>query len=1080
MTAPELFDDDVLDDGLLGLVVGGALALARHHFPQEDGTSRPTVAVADAHFLLSGQMEAWQAWPHLPERERLQIARLLRDRPVQLANRHAFATAVQQLLAVGGLPGFRPADDDDQVLTELGVAAQAYADENLAALEARRRRLGGERPVRYAKSGEYVTELRAAPGGAPWAHEVAARYRLNLAIEPQPADPPDIGTAAEGDMVELTQDELRTTAAELDATKDCRHYGQSVNALLDRLRSDTDGPLGQVLRIDPGLLRLIVAPTGLGKSVLVEVMACCLARRGLVLTVLVPTNAMAVALARTLEADFAALAIPREVTPLVSPDAMQHLAETTAGRAPAGDQHAAWVYERLAYGCALPAAASTEEQVDTWQPGTEPCVDLRPASTEGRPGPRHVCPWRDGCGKFRLVRAACRASVIVTTHGNFLAGRLRIPVRADGIIDHAMPVEELLVRRSHLVIIDEVDAFQAHAISRSARGLLLDHRSKPDTPLKRLDAEFSNASSRLDQQVEANVRAALLHTRYLAEAYNSNLARGRFVPLTRGRSRRNLRLDRWLVPRRWDAALAARLCGLDEGTLVTDEHMAVLQSLFPDGNATRTPSWLEPARAALFAVASNTGDDTFVDCRRLLVETLEERVEDEETRIWMVDRLLRRAYLERIRSLLFRFVYNAAQLQASGVTAAREVAEAMAPHATWRAAPFGPLGRLLFAFTEHYDDTRPHDTRLRVSGFGGDPHLFTTTIGELTALARIGRRRAVLGLSATAFLPGAPHHHVHTRPTWYVSDDQGSGIRVEASPVSDDERQQIRISGTYGPRRREALLKLGILLWKKRLEPALRDLAAAPGTAHRSRVLVATTSYQGTRDLIEGIARAQVPAGDLCLAVRPDDRALGPRSTGQWTELPADRLEEFGTTVDARVLVAPLARVARGLNIVDPAGRSRIGSIWLVVRPIPLMDEPAELLAHVNARAHTETTASSDPAAVIDIRRQIAGRHYDELFTSSPFFRSLPKETRLAITAETLIGLIQLAGRARRGGELGVIHLVDHAFLDPSGKSDLPRLIRDLRAHWTANRDLDLVRTLYGQTLEELFDFADRRSDEPC
>lgn len=534
------------------------------------------------------------------------------------------------------------------------------------------------------------------------------------------------------------------------------------------------------------------------------------------------------------------------------------------------------------------------------------------------------------------------------------------------------------------------------------------------------------------------------------------------------------------MPRRWDAVLAARLCGLDEGVPVTDEHIKVLQSLFPDGDPTNTPAWLEPARAALYAVASNTGDDTFTGCRRLLHETLKECVEEEQTRAWMVDRLLRRAYLERIRSLLFRFVYNAAQLQASGVTAAREVAEAMAPHATWRAAPFGPLGRLLFAFTEHYDNTRPHDTHLRVSGFGGDPHIYTITIGELTAVARIGRRRAVLGLSATAFLPGAPHHHVHIRPTWYVPDDQGRGIRIEASPISDDERQHIRISGTQGPRRREALLKLGTLLWQKRLEPALRDLAAAPQTAHRARVLVATTSYQGARDLIEGIARAQVPASDLCLAVRPDDRALGPRDAGMWTELPADRLEEFGTTVHARVLVAPLARVARGLNIVDPTGRSRIGSIWLVVRPIPLMDEPAELLAHVNARAHAETIATSDPAAVIDIRRHVAGRHYEELFTSTPFFQSLPKETQLSITAETMIGVIQLAGRARRGGELGVIHLVDQAFLDPRGKSDLPRLIRELRTQWAANGDLELVQALYGQTLAELFDFADRRRDQPC
>ena len=204
MTTEQIFDDDALDEGLLGLVVGGALALARHQFPCQDTTGRPTVAVADAHFLLSGQMEAWAGWPQLPEREQLQIARLLRDRPVQLANRNAFAEAVEQLLAVGALPGFRFLDDH-YVLAELGVAPQAYADENLAALEARRR-LGMERVVRWAKSGEYVTELRVAAGGALWTREVAARYRLTLTTELQPADPPDIGRAVEGDVIEGVRD----------------------------------------------------------------------------------------------------------------------------------------------------------------------------------------------------------------------------------------------------------------------------------------------------------------------------------------------------------------------------------------------------------------------------------------------------------------------------------------------------------------------------------------------------------------------------------------------------------------------------------------------------------------------------------------------------------------------------------------------------------------------------------------------------------------------------------------------------------------------------------------------------------
>jgi hypothetical protein len=110
--------------------------------------------------------------------------------------------------------------------------------------------------------------------------------------------------------------------------------------------------------------------------------------------------------------------------------------------------------------------------------------------------------------------------------------------------------------------------------------------------------------------------------------------------------------------------------------------------------------------------------------------------------------------------------------------------------------------------------------------------------------------------------------------------------------------------------------------------------------------------------------------------------------------------------------------------------------------------------------------------------RGAAAKHFDELFSSLPYFSALPGETQLAIARETLNGLIQLAGRARRGGDIGEIHLVDYAFHDSSGKSDLPSLIRRIRTEWDRDGHLDLMRSLYGQTLEAIFDFADRRQDE--
>jgi hypothetical protein len=391
------------------------------------------------------------------------------------------------------------------------------------------------------------------------------------------------------------------------------------------------------------------------------------------------------------------------------------------------------------------------------------------------------------------------------------------------------------------------------------------------------------------------------------------------------------------------------------------------------------------------------------------------------------------------------------------------------------------MGRVLFAFTEQHDPEHPRDTSLRVSGFGGDPHTYVTTLGDLTALAHTGRRRIIVGLSATGYFPGAPHHHVHARPSWWVPDDATGGIEVHAAPVTDEEMTFLRVSGTWGAERSDTLVRLGRRLWTTRLQPTLAGLARDPASAHRARLLLATTSYQGANDLARGLSAAGVPADKIVLAVRPNAAESSTASSGPWTELPADRLEQFGRTVGlapGSILVAPLARAERGLNIVDGAGRSLVGSVWLVVRPVPILDEPPELLAHVHARAHAEATPTDDPAAVLDLMRVGAAKHFDELFASLPYFRSMPGETQLAIARETLNGIIQLAGRARRGGDIGVIHLVDYAFHDTTGRSDLPALIRRIRSEWDRDGHLDLMRSLYGRTLEAIFEFADRRQDD--
>jgi hypothetical protein len=352
--------------------------------------------------------------------------------------------------------------------------------------------------------------------------------------------------------------------------------------------------------------------------------------------------------------------------------------------------------------------------------------------------------------------------------------------------------------------------------------------------------------------------------------------------------------------------------------------------------------------------------------------------------------------------------------------------------------------------------------------------------------------RAVLGLSATPYLPGAPRHHVHARPAWIIPDADPRGVTIRSAQVINSAQQAIRVSGVQAGQRTRNISELAELLYRTKL---VGDLAVLErdrrqsGRPGRDRILIATTSYDSVLLLAEGFKRAGAPDGEICVLARPSVVAIA--KDPRWHVLGSDRVEQFPAT-GARILIAPLGVVERGVNVLD-GGVSALGLIYLVIRPVPILDEPAQLLAHVShrlwAQAAATDLAASDPLANIRDRVASAGRLFDEIVCSAQFFRSLPGWVQEGIVAEIIIGLIQLVGRARRGGTPGEVRLVDDAFFDERGNSHLPILIKRLQQHWEASGELPRLLELYGPTLRAFFEFADRHlhaagsqlpGDPPC
>jgi hypothetical protein len=155
-------------------VVRGALALAAEFFPRHTVGGKTYVQAADALFFLSGQMDKWSGWPHLPPADKALIARLLRWRPVELANRNVFSDWLD-ILMPGHIHDFR-ALADGTLLLETTRPARQIAEECAQQLWLERQ-VKDRHPAAIASNGDFATWIRGHLPGSGYAQ---ATYSLSI------------------------------------------------------------------------------------------------------------------------------------------------------------------------------------------------------------------------------------------------------------------------------------------------------------------------------------------------------------------------------------------------------------------------------------------------------------------------------------------------------------------------------------------------------------------------------------------------------------------------------------------------------------------------------------------------------------------------------------------------------------------------------------------------------------------------------------------------------------------------------------------------------------------------------------
>jgi hypothetical protein len=1018
------------------LVTELALALTLRFFADEP-------KLDDVRMLVRGRVHLWPRWDSDRDARRM-VARFLAVRPDDLAEDRAFLECAREVLlqasefeATGGQDEGRPTWSTTYALVR-GAPLDARIDQWFSQVEKQR------------------SKSAAAPAERPSAGVLTLvggdlTYRIPHKHAPKSPDPPPALRTSPSVQDELLDREaLVALARAIDGAGEPGsklYESVGIEAFLDRFISEG----GVRATIGPaGVTKLALAPTGTGKSVFARLFALHLARRGVPVALVVPDIQAVWTETLRVRAASRAAGLGLSVVPLSSWRSLGDRLGAYLDHPPKEDPDAAWALRAVGYTCLLAAYA---EDGSTPTVGDEPCTRLR--QREDRTGKERKvgCPFAGECGRFIGFQEAVKADVLVVNHHAFLGGRVPIEVTVDGGQPRKLTTAELVLRRSAVVIIDEIDALQNTAIGSNSRGLVLSSRGRLSKLYQLLfEVERRRAEKRLDSSVRfERGRSALARITHEAERLAELINRKELEWPTRGRMTWREAHDAWLASRLFgeDDAGLDRLGKLYDSTPISDDDHA------------------EQLRLGLRPLGPGLGDGTrMAEVQAAIMRALESwplkgrrAGSQQEDRNGIAQRLILRAVLVQLDQALEHLRPQLPGLEQHEVQQAAELRDDLLGYAPWQPSPVGPLGRRMhgYAFAERLGEQGALETRI----MSGDPHGLIRELGGLVADALAGTPRIVLGLSATCRFRGSPRADVLGEVVGWVKDE-ARNVAVHGASV----KARISGIGSHGERM-EAARAAASELWSTTLSHYLQRQIANPVSAGRARALLVTGSYDEAVAVADGLRRA---AGG---ALGVHHLVSNTNSSGQDPDaLTRAHLESFGQIPAPAVLVGPLSVVARGHNILQPNSQlSALSGIFVLTRPVPPSHDADRFLAHIayNARLHPPEWRGS-PGATVEAERRAAYKRLRALQRSSATFRHMNDELRRELICDVLVDLAQLAGRARRGGTPVDLFFVDGAFADDV--VPWKGLVRDVLDWWRAGGWLDEMTYLHGAFVAGLADYA--------
>lgn len=813
----------------------------------------------------------------------------------------------------------------------------------------------------------------------------------------------------------------------------------------------------------------LVGMVGSGKSTLFIILAVHLARKGLHVTMLMGDVATLLRIYAIFEV-FRKVDAKVEALPLVGRSARRtHLNRLHMNRAAErgyptlSDDHPA--FGILSTVCPLDGLRAN---VDSPIPiGQEPCVRLLPihefgdrdeedsgaavATRDDRNTSMTTaqdCPLMPVCPVHATTRRLDKASIWLATSASLLVSGPQVP-----LIEESVRTIELVMRSSDIILVDEADAVQVQFDNYFARVETLIGRNE-----SWLDRLGNLVARQLYQTGRPLIGRNATVDRWLTAHDNTQRAVGRLYRWLR----KSAEIRHWLkAPNNFsgDRLLWQVETNIAQLNIVTTRFGEAREAL----NSTALGSVRVPARGtelpSAWVTAINlelSADDSpgaKAELTSWLTTTLDGAADINARQIESIAEQLLVALIvgvldQSIQDMIADWEGAARELELDRGSGGLfyQPSESLV-----RLIPEAAMGsRIGF---EYYDPENTGQGELRffhIRGVGR--YLLYHMHDALQMNQEIAGPHVILS-SATSWAPGSWRYNLHAAPQAILmpprsehgavdeeSDDltelRGPRITCFFTHLPDPEKQGRRlvVSGSESEAERQRSLRAMVAELARRpprgkslFDLEMDELAKLPGD--RQRILLVVGSYAdaaAVEDRLNAVLNAKpgehvvslIPnvEGENELGIRPGKLLLGN----------VHRFPETG----ARYLIAPLAAIQRGHNILQENNQSAIGSVYFLARAMPVPGDVHTAVQVLNAWALNYEFACQPLDVAASLFRNAARDAWSEELQRRYTYTGTEEQEPLLWTQLVLVW--QCIGRLLRGGTDARVHFVDAKWAEAS------------------------------------------------